>query len=562
MRKKLLKFLALSLAFVLCVPTAGAARRGEEMVRVGLAYGSGALVGANLENNTGYGSGYRFGYFDEDLRFEELGETDEKETQITVLKAQNTWFYYDRSSGKYIYSNSDNGGTVVGCFHLLIDSFRRFDDAAEEAEEYDGGFVAWIDGEYQVRVGAYLSKEDALDAADELGEGEVVGTSAYAVTVIQTGTDRVLFQFDGGEDLALGIMPDVTGEDEVRTWFQGYKYHGGFRYERIGGGDLTVVSVVDMETYIKGVIPFEMSNDWPLEALKAQAVCARTFACLNSKHLSAYGFDVCTSTDCQVYNGVGNATSATDRAVEETEGECLYYDGELAEAYYHSSDGGATEDAENVWGTDVPYLRGKEDPYEAQISIPDYRWTVTYTWEELTWVLQNSGYDIGDVVDAYVSEVTDLGNVYSVTFVDSRGKTLVRTGDDARMAFYSTTLGKNVPSLRFTITGGTGGGSSYAVNSASGTLSALDGASVISGSGTVSRLEGEDHAAISASGTADLTGGSSGGRGSASRGGITITGTGNGHNVGMSQYGARAMAEQGHDYIDILEFYFTGIRVR
>ena len=166
------------------------------------------------------------------------------------------------------------------------------------------------------------------------------------------------------------------------------------------------------------------------------------------------------------------------------------------------------------------------------------------------------------MVDAYVSEVTDLGNVYSVTFVDSRGKTLVRTGDDARMAFYSTTLGKNVPSLRFTITGGTGGGSSYAVNSASGTLSALDGASVISGSGTVSRLEGEDHAAISASGTADLTGGSSGGRGSASRGGITITGTGNGHNVGMSQYGARAMAGQGHDYIDILEFYFTGIRVR
>ena len=72
MRKKLLKFLVLSLAFVLCVPTAGAARRGEEMVRVGLAYGSGALVGANLENNTGYGSGYRFGYFDEDLRFEEL----------------------------------------------------------------------------------------------------------------------------------------------------------------------------------------------------------------------------------------------------------------------------------------------------------------------------------------------------------------------------------------------------------------------------------------------------------------------------------------------------------
>ena len=99
------------------------------------------------------------------------------------------------------------------------------------------------------------------------------------------------------------------------------------------------------------------------------------------------------------------------------------------------------------------------------------------------------------------------------------------------------------------------------MNSGGNTLSSLDGASVITGGGTVSRLSGEDHTAITASGKTELSA-ASGGRGSASRDGITITGTGNGHNVGMSQYGARAMAEQGYDYIDILEFYFTGIRVR
>ena len=174
-----------------------------------------------------------------------------------------------------------------------------------------------------------------------------VSPSAYAVTVIQTGTDRVLFQFDGGEDLALGIMPDVTGEDEVQTWFQGYKYNGGFRYERIGGGDLTVVSVVDMETYIKGVIPFEMSNDWPLEALKAQAICARSYAYNNisqNKH-SAHHFDVCSSTDCQVYRGAGSnvssyqSTDRTDRAVEETAGEYALYDGTVIEAFYSSRSG-------------------------------------------------------------------------------------------------------------------------------------------------------------------------------------------------------------------------------
>ena len=78
MRKKLLKFLALSLAFVLCVPTAGAARRGRRWSGWAWPTAAAALVGANLENNTGYGSGYRFGYFDEDLRFEELGRPTRK----------------------------------------------------------------------------------------------------------------------------------------------------------------------------------------------------------------------------------------------------------------------------------------------------------------------------------------------------------------------------------------------------------------------------------------------------------------------------------------------------
>lgn len=580
MRKKLLKFLALSLAFVLCVPTAGAARRGEEMVRVGLAYGSGALVGANLENNTGYGSGYRFGYFDEDLRFEELGETDEKETQITVLKAQNTWFYYDRSSGKYIYSNSDNGGTVVGCFHLLIDSFRRFDDAAEEAEEYDGGFVAWIDGKYQVRVGAYLSKEDALDAADELGEGEVVGTSAYAVTVIQTGTDRVLFQFDGGEDLALGIMPDVTGEDEVRTWFQGYKYHGGFRYERIGGGDLTVVSVVDMETYIKGVIPFEMSNDWPLEALKAQAICARSYAYNNisqNKH-SAHHFDVCSSTDCQVYRGAGSnvssyqSTDRTDRAVEETAGEYALYDGTVIEAFYSSSHGGASEDVYNVWGSSrekYPYLCGVEDPYEQDVaSLNSYSsWTVRYTASELTSLLQKWG-GVNASVESLTLTYSDLGNVIQVkvNYTNGESSTIRQRSTDLRNLF-------GLPSIRFTINGAEAEPGSPSGGSLSGEgLSGRSRLYTISGTGALSREDRDDLYVISGAGSIDRMGeqtGSSGGDTGAVAGTeVTVSGSqyvfqgsGWGHQLGMSQYGAYAMAERGFDYDEIVEFYFPGVEV-
>ena len=144
---------------------------------------------------------------------------------------------------------------------------------------------------------------------------EPAGRDGIQVTI--TGTDRVLYE--SRED-TLAVMPQ--GRDPV-TWFRGNRYRGGFEYT-VSGGGLQVVNVVDLEDYVKGVLPSEMPGNWELEALKAQAVCARTFACLTTKHLSAYGFDVCSSTDCQAYSGIGEATSATDRAVEETEGECLY----------------------------------------------------------------------------------------------------------------------------------------------------------------------------------------------------------------------------------------------
>lgn len=228
-----------------------------------------------------------------------LGRTGPKETKITMVKAQNTWV-----SGSS-YANSDNGGAVIGSYHLQVETCSSYEEAARAAEDYRDGFPAWIDGEYQVRSGAYTTREEAEDAQSRLGVGTIVGTSSYGVNVTRTGTDKILFQFDGGDSLALGVMPDVTGEDEIRTWFKGNRYYGGFRYERISGGGLTVVNIVDLETYLKGVIPYEMSNSWPLEALKVQAVCARSYAYNNlrsSRHTASH-FDVCNTTDCQVYYG-------------------------------------------------------------------------------------------------------------------------------------------------------------------------------------------------------------------------------------------------------------------
>ena len=156
-----------------------------------------------------------------------------------------------------------------------------------------------------------------------------------------------------------------TTEKNAAPGLRGTGITAAFSITGENGGDLIVYNLVDIEDYVKGVIPYEMSNSWPIEALKAQAVCARTYAMASRKHS---GFDLCTTECCQVYRGVGLANDTTDSAVEQTAGQYLTYNGELCVTYYSSSDGGATENSENVWTAAVGYLKGVIDPYEADIA--------------------------------------------------------------------------------------------------------------------------------------------------------------------------------------------------
>ena len=546
MKKFLLSLLFVVTFFAFGTVSAGAVT--NDTVKVGLKYGSSALYSANLENAVG--SGYAFGYYDSDRMFCQLGET--AETTVSVTAAGNISV---ASDGSYSAGSSGSGGVIGGWHVQLYEAYDSYYEAEAAASRYSGGYPAYVSGAFVVRVGSETSEGRAESLRDSLGlSGEIVSAGSTGVVVTVTKTNRVLFEFDCQGALSLGIQPCSWGED-AETWFKGYRYNGGFEYNRVTGGNINVVNVVNLEDYVKGVLPHEMGGSWPLAALQAQAVCARTYACRNAKHLSSYGFDVCATTDCQVYNGRSGATDTTDQAVDSTAGQCLYADGALIEALYFSSDGGATEDSENVFGGVTSYLVGKEDPYEAAISIPDYSYTVTYTPAQLTWVLQNSGYSIGTVENVYVSEFTRLGNVSKVTFVDTAGKTLTLKGEKARSAFYSTTYGKAVRSMRFTISGGTS--AAYYVNSASNPLNTLSGVSVISGGGTVGTYNGSAPCVITSSGVRELSGAVSSGSGDL----FTITGTGNGHNVGMSQYGANAMAKQGYSYEDILNFYYTNVTI-
>ena len=254
-----------------------------------------------------------------------------------------------------------------------------------------------------------------------------------AFQVSDTATGTVLYTSAAGAD-HLAIRPNSD-----LTWFKGYKWNGDFVYRRASGSSITVINYVGLEDYVKGVLPYEIDPDWPAEAQKAQAVCARSFALGTSKHNEYY--ELCNTTNCQVYLGANRATAASDAAVDATRGQYLTYNGEPVIGYFFSSDGGATEDAVNVWGGDYPYLQGKEDPYETH----DSSWTETFTAEESRQKLLNAGYTIGTVANVEVTKRTDTDNVNEVTVTDTDGHKVVIQRDDCRTVF-------GLDSIRYTIT--------------------------------------------------------------------------------------------------------------
>ena len=552
---------ALSLVLMLCfLPSHAAAYTpSNEIVRIGLYYGASSLPAANLQNVDGFGSGYEFGYFDPNTReFISIGATT-TETKISMLRDKNMYF----NGSQYV--DTAVSDIVVGCFHVqLPGTYGDYYSALAAAQQYSSGFVKYDNGVFVACFGDYTSRDAANNEAANVSGATVTAGTQYTIAVAATGTGRVIFEFDGGTTHALAVRPLSPSGVKPKTWFKGYQYYGAFQYYRVDGQDLRVLSVVNVEDYIRGVLPQEMSPSWPLEALKAQAVCARTYAISKLGAHSSSGFDLCATTHCQMYVGVSTANDRIHQAVDETAGQYITYNGELCETYYASSDGGATENVENVWSQPLPYLRGVVDPYEADIAnrVSEYYWTVKYTPTELTTRMRNRGINCGTITSLTVTQFTEMGNVLSVTMKDANGKSWTFKKDEVRIV-----LGTR--SLRFTIGGGTQPG---AVPQSDKTVYANGGETLSSGGyyavgadGNTIQLPTSNVYAITGDETVSAIGTPAVSSESSSDGKIngvfTLSGTGWGHNVGMSQWGAYAMAERGLTYRDIIHFYYTGVEI-
>ncbi|MCL2588786.1 MAG: SpoIID/LytB domain-containing protein, partial [Oscillospiraceae bacterium] len=261
-------------------------------------------------------------------------------------------------------------------------------------------------------------------------------------------------------------LPNASYGGNLRTTFQ---FFGGFRFSA-AGGNLTVVNYIDVEDYLKGVVPYEMPASWPLDALKAQAVTARTFAVANFGRFGSHGFDLTNTTVTQVYRGMGGSANAnTNRAVTETRGQVILHNGSPIDASYHSTSGGATEDAANVWGGQCPVRVGRIDPHSTLESV---QWTRTLTPEEFRTHMRSrdSAFNLPDIANV-TTELTPMGNIFSVTFTAENGQTRTYSRGAARN-MVATGLHQTFNSQRFTIT------RNPALAAASGEIAPLDAATL------------------------------------------------------------------------------------
>ncbi|GHS90055.1 stage II sporulation protein SpoIID [Synergistales bacterium] len=214
--------------------------------------------------------------------------------------------------------------------------------------------------------------------------------------------------------------------------FNGRKYRGVFLLTK----DFTLINALDVEDYLRGVLPAEAGSSQSVEYLKTHAIISRTFALRQSLSRNSRGYDVTDGTSDQVYKGAGIETSAADKAVRATVGEVLTYGGDLAFTPYHSDSGGHTANNAQVWVQDIPYLRGVKEP--VSYSSPNSSWTAKVSSSQVQAALSKLKATVGAVREIRVSELDKGGRAVRLTFVGSGGNATVRAGD------FRTAIGPNI----------------------------------------------------------------------------------------------------------------------
>lgn len=476
-------------------------------------------------------------------------------------------------------------GNVKGPFHIQVGDFyatypEAFAKYMEISPSIPGTFLVYDNG-WRVFTGSYNDSVESNVALESMklqfpAQIFTLAEVNYGRVIVASG-DQLIFAYDSGEP-NLFFKTNLFELNKI-------KYRDSFIVKRNPNSDLTFINRLGLDEYLYGVVPKEMSGGWPIEALKAQAIAAKNFVLTASKRYASFGFDVCNTTVSQVYGGYSAEHPNSNQAVNEVSGMALSYNGAMIPLYYHSHSGGMTNNSENVWTESLPYIKQTFDPYS--FGYPNTDWTISVSKAEIIQRLSVSGYAIGDLLQLKILERTEGGHVLSMEFVGTSGNVTLKK-DKIRLVLG----GSIIKSLLFSFDPSTAVTNKEAILQAAAGTNATPsvqnqetnplmvpsvvrtnaGASaefidtnrlrvVING---IEQIVTMDKSALlsatdiySTSLTSfkpylynnteifDTTGGS-----------VVFYGHGYGHGLGMSQFGAKAMAEQGKSFVEILSFYY------
>jgi len=424
---------------------------------------------------------------------------------------------------------------------------------------------------HTVRVGLVRAfyNQDSISISTtsiDIGRGNADGSFEFNRTLnssngftIRIESGQVVVR--AGGQTVFTFLNDTASGPQIRASGGGilamgaYTFRGAVEF-RSSGGRVTAINVICLEEYLYGVLPMEMSPSFYIEALRAQAVAARTFAMYTmvSRSYAARGFDLCDRTCCQAYRGAGREEDIMIQAVRDTHGLMMFTEDSYTPVFtpFFSSSGGATDNSENVWGSALSHLRGVADIYEQNPRI----WSRTYTWAQLTAAVraQAPSANIGTVTGVTIAQ-EHLGRVQELTFIGTNGQW---TATRQQILTVFRHIDQSLYSRHFYIAGG-GTGAGLPVSVTCGTLThnapvtsfyVIDHTGNIAPISTATVFDGITTRRLNQ--TVTVTGGT----------GITINGRGWGHGVGMSQTGANSMAQAGHDFRTILLHYYTGVTIR
>lgn len=322
-----------------------------------------------------------------------------------------------------------------------------------------------------------------------------------------------------------------------------------FRTQEADG--MTAVNVLTVDEYVYGALVRSLSAEWPEQAIKAQAVTLRTYALFNIGRHKNEGFDLCDTIDCQTYDGQTGEDLRISKAIEDTWGMVMLHQGYLTAAYSHLSSGGYTENSENVFSKAYPYLRGVQDMDQTS---PYFRWQKRISPPELDGLIKSAGYNIGTLTAIELSRLLTApvnlpdrgvsGRIKTITFIGKDGVVSL-TGEMIRKilslpsSLFDLNIAVPVPNISSNITDSYGDRDTKQIQIS---LPPTSTGGLITDRAGIHRITGQKNETV------------------------FLEGFGWGHGVGLSQWGAKTMAEKainpGADfYISILKYYFQGVTI-